>query len=1344
MTDQGMIGQASGKEARPACPYVGLQPFREADHPYFFGRERDQRIIIANLLSSSLTVLYGGSGVGKSSVLMAGVLPQLQGEREDTPVVMVREWSRQDFASEFKRACINAAWRSNPLRERPSEQGSLDDILIACTQAIEQPMLLIFDQLEEYFLYHPNSSDPNSFEAQLARSINRDDVDARFLFSLREDGLSKLDRFRARIPNLFSNRLPLRHLNADGARDAMRRPLEVWNRRNGADVSIEDALVETLIAEVGTGQISTTSHGGSGSVREQSDQIEAPYLQQVLVRLWEYEIESVKSGVLRKDTLVNHFGGPKAIVRGHVNEVMSNSAQLSREQQEACANFFDRLVTPSGAKIACRSTDLEKWVEAANPALVKDNRPTTGKSFVETILENLASQDVRILRTVANDQPDPESTSYEIYHDVLAPAILDWRQQYVAERERRLAKAAADKKAEQDKADALKQAKEQANRLALRNARRWSVVLAIALTLAAVGWYAAFRAHQTAESNRLAALAQNELAVDARKGLRLALQAVHTTSANPLLLLGSTEAAEDALRSSIQASRLEWTLKACDEVADVAISADGSMIAAGCWDGRARVWDISTDKRVLKATLVHDPRKEGDINVIWRLAFSPDGGLFTVGGNKIKHWNLDAPDTPVGVFDHGAPIGPAFTINPELGRIATASGSRWPGEARREIKVWDYKADAAEPITIDTDGAWVKSLSLSPDGCCVASAQVHLTHPGRKECNDVKRRSTTSVWEIDTGRELLNVPFREAGDAVLITDDGTSIIAGYRDNHIRVWTPTGGSLKGRIAELQRQEELLQAEFAATLAQSVRDARGRDESSVDADAEPERPADTEAIEDHRATASETEPPVVQQSATDAEDGRTALVVPHTPPCEPPERTDWFERTLAGHANRVRKLAISPDGTRLASAGADKLTKVWDLETGEHLLDLKGHHAWVEAARFSPDGHHIATASRDGTVKWWSVAGHSGAVNTLAFTPDGSRLVTGSADKTAMVWEVGQQRPKPIHRLDEHANQIYQVAIDPDARLMATAGYDRRVKLWHLPTGRRIANLKSWDALRDVTFSDPPGYLATAAASGRGLLFKIDGEQVERISVAVHAKVGASDFVQASAVLILADKEQWITAGYDGKLKLWDFSSPNARQVGEIELAERGDRFVYDLALTPDGEHIAVLSYRKGRVQVFPLTAFQEPGARSLRVYSPPQEDVKCSAFAFSPERGEVPDLLAIGCDDAEAYLLDRATGAELKNISIHSKPVVDFAFSPDGKTLATASHDGSFHVSPLDLATLHQYACRLYRENLGEEADADELLSLGCDFRPASDAPREEDAGLRDSTANPLLEGQNSS
>jgi predicted AAA+ superfamily ATPase len=61
----------------PEAPYNGLMPYSEEDAPFFFGREREREVIIANLIASRLTLLYGASGVGKSSVLRAGVAHQL-------------------------------------------------------------------------------------------------------------------------------------------------------------------------------------------------------------------------------------------------------------------------------------------------------------------------------------------------------------------------------------------------------------------------------------------------------------------------------------------------------------------------------------------------------------------------------------------------------------------------------------------------------------------------------------------------------------------------------------------------------------------------------------------------------------------------------------------------------------------------------------------------------------------------------------------------------------------------------------------------------------------------------------------------------------------------------------------------------------------------------------------------------------------------------------------------------------------------------------------------------------------------------------------------------------------
>ena len=57
-----------------ACPYLGLVPYSEADADFFFGRQSDTQIIVANCLTTRVTLFYGASGVGKSSVLYAGVM----------------------------------------------------------------------------------------------------------------------------------------------------------------------------------------------------------------------------------------------------------------------------------------------------------------------------------------------------------------------------------------------------------------------------------------------------------------------------------------------------------------------------------------------------------------------------------------------------------------------------------------------------------------------------------------------------------------------------------------------------------------------------------------------------------------------------------------------------------------------------------------------------------------------------------------------------------------------------------------------------------------------------------------------------------------------------------------------------------------------------------------------------------------------------------------------------------------------------------------------------------------------------------------------------------------------
>lgn len=553
-------------ETTDFCPYVGLQPYTEADRDYFFGRERDIRVIVANLYASPLTVLYGASGVGKSSVLLAGVVPHLRAAAR-TAVVVFREWQNTEFLPLLKHACLQALETAQQKPVTVDVQLPLDEFLHVAEQTFGGTLLLIFDQFEEYFLYHPETDAKNTFDSEFARAVNRDEVDASFLLALREDGLAKLDRFRARIPNLLSNSLRLQHMDADAAEEAIRKPLGVYNNRfsSSTPITIEDTLVRAILAQVRTGQVMLGQSSGAGQTQSSHDtaRIEAPFLQLVMTRLWKEEILQ-GSSVLRLQTL-ERLGGAEKIVRSHLDGVMQ---QLGALEQEVCSRFFDRLVTPSGTKLACRIDDLTNW--AGDLA-----------GHVPAVLKALA--DSRILRSIAASTGKAGEVSYEIFHDVLAPGILDWRARYI-EDQRRVAieKQAEAEAAEREKERIRQRELEQARTLAEEQMRRAEaerqraeeqqrrveekardakrlrrllagiiVVLIVAVTSALFAWMR----HQQAVAARRDAEHERQNAEDALESAKKALEAYQAVKqAEPQRATGLWEQAQTAYATAMRPS----------------------------------------------------------------------------------------------------------------------------------------------------------------------------------------------------------------------------------------------------------------------------------------------------------------------------------------------------------------------------------------------------------------------------------------------------------------------------------------------------------------------------------------------------------------------------------------------------------------------------------------------------------------------------------------------------------------------------------------------------------------------------------------------------------------------
>jgi len=447
-------------------PYVGLDYFLEEDAGLFFGRDAERKRIIGNLRASRLTLLYAETGVGKSSLLRAGVSARIrkgaargiadQGSARYFPVVF-SAWRDDPRAGLI--AALEAAVR--PLlapqgTELELRRDALEHAIEDVTAAAEATPLLILDQFEEHFLYEAE----DAFDDELARCINRRDLRANVLISVREDAYSRIgERFKARIPNVYGNYLHLDFLDDRAARAAILEPVRAFNQRLEAGAprfEVETALVEAVIEQVRRGRVTIGDTAAPELAATGPSRVETAYLQLVMKRLWDEEA-AAGSPRLRLETL-RRLGGADAIVRGHLDDVMD---EMGEEQRDAAAAAFRFLVTSSGRKIALSSGDLREFAEVPAASL-------------EAALEHLERE--RILRPVPSSE-DGGVARHEIYHDVLAPAVLDWRRRHVEQRRR-------------EEADrGLAQAHERARGLEVRNRRLAAAVIALAAVTIALALY---------------------------------------------------------------------------------------------------------------------------------------------------------------------------------------------------------------------------------------------------------------------------------------------------------------------------------------------------------------------------------------------------------------------------------------------------------------------------------------------------------------------------------------------------------------------------------------------------------------------------------------------------------------------------------------------------------------------------------------------------------------------------------------------------------------------------------------------------------------------------------------
>ena len=507
------------KEEIAERPFIGLAPFTEADARYFFGRNADRAVITSNMVASRLTVLYGPSGCGKSSLLDAGVANQVN------EIVAPRQIAEAG-SPEFVVVSFHE-WRDRPrdalllrLRERieavlghsvepPPDNLPLADALAAWSKHVHGALLIVLDQFEEYFLYHGRKILEGKFAYELAQAINRADLRANFLISVREDALAQLDAFEGHVPNLLANTLRLDRLDQKRGRETIVGPIERYNELRGAGdsaITIEPELVDAVLRKVEAGEINLETAGrGRVEDRESADDdtrpIESAYLQLVMKRLWEAEVDS-GSQKLRLKTF-ELLGGAERIVGTHLDEVMKTFAP---DRRAVAAELFRYLVTPTGTKIALTLKDMAELAGLA-PEMVKP------------VLAQLGSQQVRVMREVKGPTDEEETTRHEIFHDVLAGVILDWRRRYSTEQAQQEEIRKAEAKRQADLAEALARRRDEEaaalvkrRRVQIRSAAGMATLTTILLLFALYQWREAVIRSDDLSVQTQVAMKQTEIA----------------------------------------------------------------------------------------------------------------------------------------------------------------------------------------------------------------------------------------------------------------------------------------------------------------------------------------------------------------------------------------------------------------------------------------------------------------------------------------------------------------------------------------------------------------------------------------------------------------------------------------------------------------------------------------------------------------------------------------------------------------------------------------------------------------------------------------------------------------
>ena len=376
-----------------------------------------------------------------------------------------------------------------------------------------------------------------------------------------------------------------------------------------------------------------------------------------------------------------------------------------------------------------------------------------------------------------------------------------------------------------------------------------------------------------------------------------------------------------------------------------------------------------------------------------------------------------------------------------------------------------------------------------------------------------------------------------------------------------------------------------------------------------------------------------------------------------------------------ARPVISLALSTDGSQLASASFDGVLKIWTMDRADPAMTFKAFVDPINGIAFSPDGRLLVAGGCDRQVKLWStsdwrevltLSGHDSTIESVAFSPDGQSLVSGGDDEKILLWAAAPAAQAPLeapHFLRGHSfvDRTPDLGFSPDSQLFAGTAADGTVKVWRSATLECVATFPT--EARTVAFAPDGRHVLSENFDGTVHQWALDGAEPARV---IKASAAVADWQLAH----LSSQERVSWMGRESNVPR--YCTLCEINTGRDFCTSGTGATCSTLAMAPAGDRMYV-GQMDGSVEIWDV-------AHQRQRLSFTAHKMPVTALAVSPDGR----YLATGGLDNSTQLWDATTGEHLATFLVHNRPVWALAFSPDGRTLASGSCDKSIILCSVPL------------------------------------------------------------